>query len=227
MKIALTGIALALSLALAGVAAPVDAQSGGYRGGPPPGGTGGGYRGGPPQGGGYRGGPPQGGGFRGGPPSASGFRGAPPPATWRGAWRGPGWNSWHGGGRPWGPAWRPGWGWGGWGWNGWGWGTGWGPGWGVGWNSGWGWGPGVWGWGVGAPIVVAPSSVSVWALPFEPTVYVEREGASAEAPVAPAVAPSTQQWWYWCASAHGYYPYVGACPEGWQRVAPQVPTAPQ
>ena len=216
MKIALTGIALALSLALAGVAAPVDAQSGGYRGGPPPGGTGGG---------GYRGGPPQGGAYRGGPPPASGFRGAPPPATWRGTWHGPGWNGWHGGGRPWGPAWRPGWGWGGWGWNGWGWGTGWGPGWGwgFGWNPGWGWGPGFWGWGVGAPIVVAPSTVSVWAPPPEPMVYVERERAASEAPTAPAA----EQWWYWCASARGYYPYVGACPEGWQRVVPQVPAAPQ
>ena len=201
MKIALTGVALALSLALAGVAAPVDAQSGGYRGGPPPGG-----------------------GYRGGPPPASGFRGAPPPATWRGTWHGPGWNGWHGGVRHWGPAWRPGWGWGGWGWNGWGW-NGWGPGWGwgVGWNPGWGWGPGFWGWGVGAPIVVAPSTVSVWAPPPEPTVYVERERAATEAPPAPAA----EQWWYWCASARGYYPYVGACPEGWQRVVPQIPTAPQ
>jgi hypothetical protein len=218
MKIALTGIALAMSLALAGVAAPVDAQSGGYRGGPPSGGAGGG---------GYRGGPPQGGGYRGGPPPATGFRGAPPPATWRSTWHGPGWNGWHGGARPWGPAWRPGWGWGGWGWgwNGWGWGTGWGPGWGwgVGWNPGWGWGPGFWGWGAGAPVVVATSTIPVWAPPFEPTVYVERERAATEVPPAPAA----EQWWYWCTSARGYYPYVGACPEGWQRVAPQVPSAPQ
>ncbi|HQR54639.1 MAG TPA: hypothetical protein PLW72_01555 [Burkholderiaceae bacterium] len=55
-------------------------------------------------------------------------------------------------------------------------------------------------------------------------MYVEREQAPAEAPAATAGA---QQWWYWCASARGYYPYVGACPEGWQRVAPQVPATPQ
>jgi len=61
------------------------------------------------------------------------------------------------------------------------------------------------------------------APPPEPTVYVERERAATEAPPAPAA----EQWWYWCASARGYYPYVGACPEGWQRVVPQVPTAPQ
>lgn len=34
---------------------------------------------------------------------------------------------------------------------------------------------------------------------------------------------SEQGWWYYCASAQGYYPYVNACPEGWQRVTPQPP----
>jgi hypothetical protein len=198
MKTALTAVALALSLGLAGVASPVDAQSGGYRGGPPPGG-----------------------GYRGGPPPGSGFRGAPPPGAWGGAWRGPGWNGW---GRPWGPAWRPGWGWGGWGW-----GPAWGGwGWGVGWNPGWAWGPGYWGWSVGAPIVVGPPAVSVWAPPLGPTVYVESGAAVAEtSPAAPPPAPSAQQWWYWCGSARGYYPYVESCPEGWQRVPPQVPPARQ
>jgi hypothetical protein len=70
---------------------------------------------------------------------------------------------------------------------------------------------------------VAPSTVSIWAPPAEPTVYVERERPATEAPPAPVA----EQWWYWCSSARGYYPYVGACPEGWQRVAPQVPAAPQ
>jgi hypothetical protein len=34
---------------------------------------------------------------------------------------------------------------------------------------------------------------------------------------------SEQGWWYYCASAQRYYPYVSACPEGWQRVTPQPP----
>ncbi len=74
------------------------------------------------------------------------------------------------------------------------------------------WGPGYWGPGWGGyyappPVVVVPS---------EPCVYVERDSI-----------PSTgqQQWWYWCASAKGYYPYVSTCSEGWQRVAPQPQAA--
>lgn len=78
------------------------------------------------------------------------------------------------------------------------------------------WGPGYWGgypgYWAAPPVVVVPS---------EPRVYVERD--------APGVAPSAgqAQWWYWCASAKGYYPYVSTCSEGWQRVAPQPPQAPQ
>jgi hypothetical protein len=83
-----------------------------------------------------------------------------------------------------------------------------GPGW---WGPGY-WGPGYWGPGYGyvaPPVVVVPS---------EPRVYVERD---------PAPAQSSQgQWWYWCPSAKGYYPYVSTCSEGWQRVSPQPP-APQ
>ena len=89
-----------------------------------------------------------------------------------------------------------------------------GPGW---WGPGY-WGPGYWGPGYGygygygyaPPVVVVPS---------EPRVYVEQN--------APAATEGQQQWWYWCPSAKGYYPYVSACSEGWQRVAPQPPQAPQ
>ena len=74
------------------------------------------------------------------------------------------------------------------------------------------WGPGYWGaypgyYGYGyapPPVVVVPS---------EPRIYVERDAAPA--------APAGGQWWYWCASAKGYYPYVSTCSEGWQRVPPQ------
>lgn len=34
-------------------------------------------------------------------------------------------------------------------------------------------------------------------------------------------APMAPSYWYYCASAGAYYPYVQACPEGWQRVIPQ------
>ncbi len=38
-------------------------------------------------------------------------------------------------------------------------------------------------------------------------------------------APVQQQanFWYYCRSADGYYPYVRQCPEGWQPVSPRPP----
>ena len=50
----------------------------------------------------------------------------------------------------------------------------------------------------------------------EPVTYIEQDGA-------PAADPGS--WWYYCAPAKGYYPYVKECPTGWQRVAPTPPGA--
>jgi hypothetical protein len=36
-----------------------------------------------------------------------------------------------------------------------------------------------------------------------------------------ATPDSVQQYWYYCRESNAYYPYVGECPAGWQRVAPQ------
>ena len=47
----------------------------------------------------------------------------------------------------------------------------------------------------------------------EPT-WIEREDEA---------APAQSAYWYYCADAKGYYPYVKECPGGWQRVAPQSP----
>jgi hypothetical protein len=55
-----------------------------------------------------------------------------------------------------------------------------------------------------------PPTVVYRAAP-EP-VYIE-QGSE---PAAPA-----QNYWYYCADARGYYPYVKECPGGWQRVSPQ------
>ena len=46
-----------------------------------------------------------------------------------------------------------------------------------------------------------------------PQVYVEQQ------PVV--VAPTAANYWYYCAAARGYYPYVKECPGGWQKVSPQ------
>jgi len=53
------------------------------------------------------------------------------------------------------------------------------------------------------PVVVAPPA---------PTAYVER---------APQDNP--ENYWYYCADAKAYYPYVKQCPGGWQQVVPQPP----
>lgn len=80
------------------------------------------------------------------------------------------------------------------------------------------WGPGYGYWG-GPAVVYAPSPVVVAP---EPRVYVESDPAPvATPPPVSSAAPSAPQWWYWCASARGYYPYVASCAEGWQRVTPQ------
>lgn len=148
-------------------------------------------------GGGYRGGGGgYHGGYRGGYRGGYGYRG---PAVSVGFWGGPGY---------WGPGyWGAGWGWGGGYWGaGYG---GWGPGWGY-------WGAPIY---ASSPVVIAQ----------EPNVWVESQQVATTplpAPQPPSTNPNTQQWWYWCTSARGYYPYVSNCAEGWQRVTPQpVPAA--
>ena len=59
------------------------------------------------------------------------------------------------------------------------------------------------------PVVVMPPS---------PPTYIEQGGAQ------PSPAPSQSNWWYYCADAKAYYPYVKECPADWQRVAPQPPS---
>lgn len=49
--------------------------------------------------------------------------------------------------------------------------------------------------------------------PSPPPVYIEQ---AQDAP-----AESGQQYWYYCTSAQGYYPYIKECPGGWQKVLPQ------
>jgi hypothetical protein len=160
----------------------------------------------PPRGGGgggsFQGGPPRGGGGPGGPPPGGGsYRGAPPP----------GGGGYHGHPPPHGGYYPRG-------------GTSYyfgyyGPGywWGPGYWPGYWWGPGYWGPRYGyayppyydyyPPAYAAPN----------PPVYVERD---------PPAEPPAQVWWYWCAEARAYYPYVKECPGGWQRVPPQpVPPA--
>lgn len=74
-----------------------------------------------------------------------------------------------------------------------------------------------WGW-YGSPYYspyyyYPPSSVVV--VPQAQT-YIQQDPP----PAAAAPAPQTG-YWYYCADAQAYYPYVKECPAGWQRVTPQ------
>jgi hypothetical protein len=51
-----------------------------------------------------------------------------------------------------------------------------------------------------------------------PTTYVQRDPNDPASAPAPAAAPAPARSWYYCASAHAYYPDVGACPEAWVEV---------
>ncbi len=68
---------------------------------------------------------------------------------------------------------------------------------------------------------------AVMAAPESPPQYIEQgpngpvaapgpEGAMPEAPA--------QAWWYHCNQPEGYYPYIHACPGGWQKVPAQPPS---
>ena len=56
----------------------------------------------------------------------------------------------------------------------------------------------------------------VAAMPYSPPQYIEQGEAAPE---------QSQAYWYYCADAKAYYPYVKDCPGGWQRVMPQAPPA--
>ena len=75
------------------------------------------------------------------------------------------------------------------------------------------WGPGPWYYP--PPYYYRPEVVVVPAP--QPPVYIEQQQ---EAPVETA-PPPVAQYWYYCAGAKGYYPYVKECPGGWQKVLPQ------
>jgi len=68
----------------------------------------------------------------------------------------------------------------------------------------------VYPWWYHRPVYYYPAPVIV----EEPPVYVQRQPA----PAPPATAES---YWYYCASAQGYYPTVQSCPEAWIKVPPR------
>lgn len=53
------------------------------------------------------------------------------------------------------------------------------------------------------------------AVAAAPPVYVEQGQESPQGATLPS------NYWYYCTTPQGYYPYVKDCPNGWQQVSPQ------
>ena len=73
--------------------------------------------------------------------------------------------------------------------------------------------------GVGVPVFWGPYPYYYGPAYYGPAYYYPPPPAYIEQ--GPAPAEQGSQYWYYCPSARAYYPYVDACPEGWQRVSPQ------
>jgi hypothetical protein len=85
-------------------------------------------------------------------------------------------------------------------------------------------GPGWWGppypyWWYSPPYYVyTPPPVIIRQ---QPTVYIEQEPAPTSPPPPPTATQAPQGFWYYCASAKGYYPTVPTCQEDWIKVSPR------
>ena len=86
------------------------------------------------------------------------------------------------------------------------------------------------GFNFGIPIGAYPYSYRPYYSPYYYPAYYPPVVIQQQAPVYveqnPQPTPSAQPsapagYWYYCADARAYYPYVTECPAGWQRVAPQ------
>ena len=65
------------------------------------------------------------------------------------------------------------------------------------------------GYGYGYPYYGYPATTVVQV---PPQTYIQQQ--------APVAQQNPSGYWYYCNDPQGYYPYVKACPEGWQQVAP-------
>jgi len=63
-----------------------------------------------------------------------------------------------------------------------------------------------------------PPSVITVPIPITPPVYIQQP--------QPAAQQYPAGYWYYCTNPEGYYPYVKACPSGWQQVNP-IPPVPR
>lgn len=91
-----------------------------------------------------------------------------------------------------------------------------------GWHHGRHQGRSGWWWVAAGTWYFYPEPVYPYPDPYTPPVVV------VQTPPAntPPALPPPMQYWYFCAAANGYYPYVPACPEGWKTVPATPPDTP-
>ena len=93
-------------------------------------------------------------------------------------------------------------------------------------HHGGGHGYNAFGWGLGilagtAVILAAANQPRAYYPPVAAEPVYLQQPVIAPPVVAPAPAYAQQQnYWYYCAQAGGYYPYVPSCPAGWMKVLP-------
>jgi len=76
---------------------------------------------------------------------------------------------------------------------------------------------------IGGPLVVAPYPWWYYPRPayYYPPPVIVQEPPPVYVQQPPAPAPAAESYWYYCASAQGYYPTVESCPEAWIKVPPR------
>ncbi|MGH8307201.1 MAG: hypothetical protein ACRER0_02930 [Gammaproteobacteria bacterium] len=85
------------------------------------------------------------------------------------------------------------------------------------WHRGW-YGPRFgWWWVVGPSWYYYPAPVYPYPDPYVPPVMMQTGSVKPD--------PAPEQYWYYCAPAKKYYPYVSECPGGWQKVPVTPPGA--
>lgn len=75
-----------------------------------------------------------------------------------------------------------------------------------------------WWWIVAGTWYFYPGPVYPYPNPYVPPVVINQTYPAPE----PA-GPAPTQYWYYCAAAKGYYPYVPTCAGGWQKVPATPP----
>ncbi len=89
-------------------------------------------------------------------------------------------------------------------------------------DGGWGRGDG-WGWGGGWIFPALIGGAIVYDLSQPQTIYTQPVPVYPPGYAPGYAAPSSVQYWYFCAAANAYYPYVSSCPSGWQAVLATPP----